>query len=140
MTVSKGPGRVETAIEKAFAEEPDNAFSVEDLCRWAYPGHIVEKKHRVSILRAIKDRKDTACWHVDMKLGVHEVGTAFFYTPDNVRSYATARLKADMGHWETEAAIHAKLREGGKSHQLVQPGGAWHRHTTRRSATAILIF
>jgi hypothetical protein len=130
LSMSKGPGRVELAIEQAFAEEPDNAFSVEDLCKWVYPGcRTIEKKHRVAILRAIKGRPNTERWHNDMKIGVHKFGTVFFYTPDNVKSYATARLKADMNEWETEAMIHAKLQKGGNERKYILPGGAWHRHT-----------
>ena len=51
--MSKGPGRVSRAIEAILEAEPDNAFSVEDLCDRVYPGiNRVEKKHRVSVLRA----------------------------------------------------------------------------------------
>jgi hypothetical protein len=128
--MSKGPGRVELAIEQAFADEPDNAFSVKDLCRWVYPRRAVEKKHRVAILRAIKGRPNTACCHTDMNFGGHRVGTAFFYTPDNVKSYAMARLKADQfSENETDLHFCAQLRKGGSSHHLIVPGGPWHRHT-----------
>jgi hypothetical protein len=52
--MSKGPGRVERIIEAVFAAEPDNAFTIEDLCDRVYPGEPIEKKHRVSVLRAAK--------------------------------------------------------------------------------------
>jgi hypothetical protein len=35
--MSRGPGRIERAIEAAFAAEPDNAFTIEDLCDRIYP-------------------------------------------------------------------------------------------------------
>jgi hypothetical protein len=53
--MSKGAGRVERAIAGVFEAEPDNAFTVEDLCDRAYPGELVEKKHRVAVLRAAKN-------------------------------------------------------------------------------------
>ena len=49
--MSRGPGRVERAIEAALDAEPDNAFTVEELCRRVYPEtahRAPEKKHRVS--------------------------------------------------------------------------------------------
>jgi hypothetical protein len=53
--MSKGAGRIERAIVEAFVAEPDNAFTVEDLCDCVYRGvNRVEKKHRVAVLRAMK--------------------------------------------------------------------------------------
>jgi hypothetical protein len=70
--MSKGPGRVSRAIEAALEAEPDNAFTVEDLCDRVYRGiNRVEKKHRVAVLRAAPLRqscgprsatKDAASW------------------------------------------------------------------------------
>jgi len=53
--MSRGPGRVSRAIEAALKAEADNAFDIEDLCDRVYRGiNRVEKKHRVSVLRAAK--------------------------------------------------------------------------------------
>ena len=54
--MSRGPGRIEQAIMAAFEAEPDNAFTTEDICDRAYPGvNRIEKKHRVSVLRAMQN-------------------------------------------------------------------------------------
>lgn len=51
--MSRGPGAIEHAIEAAFLGNPSGTFTVEDLARHAYPGlDRVDKKHRVSIIRA----------------------------------------------------------------------------------------
>ena len=53
--MSRGPGRIERAITTAFGAEPKRVFTTEDLCRYVYR-HLprIEKKHRVSLLRAAK--------------------------------------------------------------------------------------
>lgn len=51
--MSRGPGRIERAIERLIAGQPDAAFLIDDLCWIVFPAiDAVEKKHRVSVLRA----------------------------------------------------------------------------------------
>ena len=53
--MSRGPGRVERAIRKAFTDAPFMAFGVSELCLIAYPGGspaTVTHKHRVAVTRA----------------------------------------------------------------------------------------
>ncbi len=51
-----------------------------------------------------------------------------FYTPDNVLSYAMARLKIDvLQRRESDQQLKAKLREGGEHHDRVVEGGTWWR-------------
>jgi hypothetical protein len=66
--MSRGPGRIERAVEAILIAEPDNAFTVEELCRRIYPpvGDAkrlrLAKKHRVAVLRAARHlakRRDT---------------------------------------------------------------------------------
>lgn len=53
--MSRGPGRIERAIERIMDAEPDSAFTVGDLCWRVFPAiQAVERKHRVSVLRAIE--------------------------------------------------------------------------------------
>jgi hypothetical protein len=53
--MSRGPEHVERAIKAAFAAEPDEAFTTEELCHKIYPRiKHVQKRHRVSVLRAAK--------------------------------------------------------------------------------------
>jgi hypothetical protein len=93
--MSKGPGRVSRAIEAAIEADPDNAFTIEDLCDRVYPGvNRVEKKHRVAVLRAAKAivaRRPELRWMIGEGLG----GTLVVYDRYRVLSYAMARLKTD---------------------------------------------
>ena len=53
--MSRGPGRIERAIKAAFDAEPTRVFTTEHLCARVYPGvDAIEKKHRVSLIRAAK--------------------------------------------------------------------------------------
>jgi hypothetical protein len=53
--MSRGPGRIERAIKAAFEAEPTRVFTTEHLCARVYPGVAsIEKKHRVSLIRAAK--------------------------------------------------------------------------------------
>jgi len=93
--MSKGPGRVSRAVETALEAEPDSAFTVEDLCDRVYRGiNQVEKKHRVSVLRAAKAivaRRPELVWMKSEGLG----GTLVVFNRYQVLSYAMARLKTD---------------------------------------------
>ncbi len=122
--MSRGPGRIEQAIEAAFTVEPDNAFTVDDLIERAFSGvHRVEKKHRVSVIRAAKKvagRMEDYCW--DGYAG----GQLVFFNHASVASYAMARLKDNMNHWNdirTEEECRAMLAPGGKHHDRILPGG-----------------
>jgi hypothetical protein len=93
--MSRGPGRVSRAIEAALKAEPDNAFTVEDLCDRIYRGiNRVEKKHRVSVLRAAKAIV-AHCPDFDWMTGEGLGGTLVIFNRYCVMSYAMARLKAD---------------------------------------------
>jgi hypothetical protein len=53
--MSRGPGRVERSIKAAFDAEPTRIFTTEHLCSRVYAGvPTIEKKHRVSLIRAAK--------------------------------------------------------------------------------------
>jgi hypothetical protein len=92
--MSRGPGRVERAIEAVFDTERDNAFTLEDLGERVYPGvDRIEKKHRAVIARAARNlgrrRPEIHCLEGE-GLG----GALVFFRHDEVVSYAMARLKA----------------------------------------------
>jgi len=90
--MSKGPGRIERAIEAVLDAAPDNAFSVADLCREVYGVRHIEKKHRVAVKRAAKliaARRKLA--HLSSALPGAEL---IFYQPDRVLSYVMANVKA----------------------------------------------
>jgi hypothetical protein len=52
--MSKGPGHVERKLEELFKKNPKRPFSTRMLCLHVYPDEKIEKKHRVSVLRALK--------------------------------------------------------------------------------------
>jgi hypothetical protein len=137
--MSKGLGRVGRAIEAALIAEPDNAFTVDDLCDRVFPGiDRVQKKHRVSVIRAAKS---VAKRHANFESVRSEMlgGTTVFYVADNVMSSAMGRLKSDNLHgyrnshpnprWvsDTEQELQARLIEGGKDHRHVVAGGCYWR-------------
>jgi hypothetical protein len=139
--MGKGPGHVERTIESILIAEPDNAFTVEDLCDRVYRGvNRIEKKHRVSVIRAAKSvAKKRANFGYFSSDGLG--GTLVFCNWDNVNSYAMARCKADflhryrsndqrIGSWniKTESDLRELLIEGGRNHHLTVPGGAWWDH------------
>jgi hypothetical protein len=137
--MSRGPGRIERAIAAILDAEPDNAFTVEDLCRRIYGIERVEKRHRVAVLRAaatLGKRRDT----LDSMPSDAAGGTRIYFNIDNVMSYAMARLKGDFlncygSAWvdprykATETSLRAKLAKGGDSHHLVVRGGSWWQRT-----------
>jgi hypothetical protein len=146
--MSRGPGRIERVISAVFDAEPSNAFTVEDLADRVFPGiNRVEKKHRVTILRAA-DR----VWRKRGEIGFYRSemlgGTIVYFRQDSVMSYAMARMKADWlnryrsndprcKRWwlGTEEDLRAKLSNPKDRHyELVQPGGAWWKQTLRACA------
>jgi hypothetical protein len=93
--MSKGPGRVSRAIEAVLKAEPDNAFTVEDLSDRIYRGiNRIEKKHRVSVLRAAKAIV-ARCPDLDWMAGDCLGGAVVIFNRYRVSSYAMARLKTD---------------------------------------------
>jgi hypothetical protein len=137
--MSKGPGRVEQIIETIFRAEPDNGFTIEDLCERVYSDSIdsyegrVEKKHRVAVVRAAK-QVAKRLRHIQIEKGFGK--TLVVFNRYSVLSYAIARIKGDpmrryrkrTGYWSTdEAKIRARLALGGEDHELVIPGGPWWR-------------
>ncbi len=73
MTVSRGLGIVQRRLIAVFESNPQKRFSVKDLAELVYPGEILERKHEVAILRAMKaingldkiraGRWSTGGWH-----------------------------------------------------------------------------
>ena len=51
--MSRGPGVVQRRLIAAF-REPGRRFTVEELVEIAFPGEPIERKHAVSVRRALK--------------------------------------------------------------------------------------
>jgi hypothetical protein len=91
--MSKGPGRIERAIEAAFTAEPHRAFTVEGLVLIAFPGvNRIEKKHRVAVLRAAHNVAKRLNWRTQR--GGENGDGLTFYNPVDIRSYAEARVRS----------------------------------------------
>jgi hypothetical protein len=52
--MSKGPGKIQRQLIEIFTKTESEIFSTEDLCRAIFRVTRVDKKQRVSILRALK--------------------------------------------------------------------------------------
>jgi hypothetical protein len=66
--MSRGPGRVERILIAKLERDPLHAFSVDELCRYAFPRSRQRlKKHRVSVIRAVKNvtRHRLTGWRID---------------------------------------------------------------------------
>ncbi len=138
--MSRGPGKIERAIEAVFATEPDDAFTTADLCDRVYPGlSRVENKHRVALIRAAKKVCDRTGWVCDRTEALG--GTLVFYNPFDVMSYAIGREKADyftyyrnndrriVDRWrKTAEDIRGTFEPGGEKHHYIVEGGGWWRH------------
>jgi len=134
--VSRGPGRVERAIEEAFTVRPGDCFTVAALCLVSYKGiNEPAKRHRVAVLRAADRVAARLGW---IKLTSERPGGHVVYANSfDVRSYALGRLRAD--HCNNDLSdvelldLIAEPDEGNRlAHRSiwawVQPGGGWWQH------------
>jgi hypothetical protein len=96
--MSRGPGRIEQAIEAAFARFPDQTFSTAELAPIAYPGlNRLEKKHQVSITRAADKVAKRIAWSTRRVRGAPAgLGGVVYYNLLNVRSYRLAMLRSKL--------------------------------------------
>lgn len=155
--MSRGPGRIERAILKAFEREQDNAFTVEDLCDRVYAGvNRTEKKHRVAVIRAVRSLLGKRT-ELGMLSASSRGNTLVLYSRCCALSYAMARLKADafeayrptvdtswgwrgatakLSPEEHERRLRERLEPGGTEHRLMIEGGAWWRDTQLEIASA----
>ena len=52
--LSRGLGAVALKLKAFMDQRPTQSFLTSDFCRYVYPGQEVQKKHRVSVLRALR--------------------------------------------------------------------------------------
>jgi hypothetical protein len=124
--MSKGPGRVERAIEALFRSKPNDAFATWELCWRVYPNiGRLERKHKVAVTRAAKsvcarlpNWQSMRTWYRGREL--------VFFNHTSVKSYGLARRKSDSRYLSDEQ-ICASLRRGGDHHGYIVEGGTWWR-------------
>jgi hypothetical protein len=65
--MSRGPGHVQQVIREMIEAEPNGAWTTDEICRRVYAGaSIIEKKHRVSVLRSLRQIKtEIGTWSFD---------------------------------------------------------------------------
>lgn len=126
--MSRGPGRIERAIEQAFTEQPATAFSVEELASHCYPGlNRPEKRHRVAILRSADKVAARLWWQARRsEASGHAV---IYHNALNARSIAVGKMRAGYGY---SAADAERMADDPSVHRSqwsqIQPGGVWARH------------
>lgn len=140
--MSRGPGKIERAIEAAFSAMPSATFSVAELGPIAYPGlNRVEKRHRVAILRAA-DKVAARLWWKGLT-SERPGGSIVYCNLLDVHSYALGRLRADfLTGAEPIARLETFLIEPEPgdpfAHRsrwdVVRPGGAWWLHVEAAKA------
>jgi hypothetical protein len=132
--VSRGPGQIERAIVSVLEGNPDNAFTVSELCERAY-GVVPSKKHRVSMLRAMRS---VASKSTDFATLVKRGVGAVLYNVGSHRSFEMAKAKLEAqplfrrlwlsGHWYSPPSSPADLEQQLRDGVLPTPGrGGDHR-------------
>lgn len=136
--MSRGPGKVEQAVERTFKRLADQSLSTEELCEHVYPDTYIEKRHRVSVLRAAK--KVAARMHWDFGpitratlSGEHGL---VFYNKLDLQSYALARMRMHFGWGNQEAALEWLQKPDTRDYAHIQPGGIYWLHVERWKAEA----
>src|SRR5271163_1960986 len=93
--MSRGPGKIEQAIETTFTRFPDQTFSTTELGPIAYPGvNRLEKKHRVSIIRAADKVAKRIAWSA--RRTEAPAGEMVYYNLLHARSYRLGKLRTDF--------------------------------------------
>jgi hypothetical protein len=95
--MSRGAGKIERLIMDLFVEDPSRIESTTDLCRAVYEVEVVDKKHRVSVLRALKSISRKSMPSLTRQVALYERNDDFWFDarvhPVNGRNVAPARSK-----------------------------------------------
>lgn len=135
--MSRGPGRIERAIEKAFTGNPSCTFTSEELVAAAYPDATIAKRHRVAVLRAAAKVAKRTWWRGYRQERL--AGQIIYYNHLSLRSYAMARLQTCflLHNDDTLVEMEAEIAPGGRSYKHVEPEtGSWWQHVERYKAEA----
>lgn len=138
-----GPGHLMRAVARLFFEQPDGAWTVEDLCErvLGLTLGMVEPRHRVCLRCAASAVISyTEDWAVGQSPGPRR--PFVYFNRASVLSYALARLKSDCqyqyryrsrgddGEPINERDLLRRLADGKERHLIIE-GGAWRRHVER---------
>lgn len=129
--MSRGPGRVQRAIEELFRNNPTATFSTEELAAHVYPGiNRVEKAHRVAILRAVEPVAIKLWWQ--MSWSDRPGHQMICYNLCDVMSYGMGRLRVDFitggyPHEDLQRFLTDPSAYRNEVDKIV-PGGTWWTH------------
>jgi hypothetical protein len=131
--MGRGPGRIEQAIEATFTRFPDQTFSTAELGLIVYPGiNRIEKKHRVSIVRAADKVAKRIAWSARRARAPAGAGGVVYYNLLNARSYRLGMLRAGIfSRSEPLRELEERLDNPDVRNAEwsdIQPGGVWAMH------------
>ncbi|MDH4990846.1 hypothetical protein QEZ48_08380 [Aquamicrobium lusatiense] len=113
--MSRGPGKIERAVEALLNANPRRTFTGEEMALACYPGlNRVEKKHKVSVLRAANKVADRLRWASDRVWNSNS--SIIFFNPLDLRSFAVGKTRA---HEAGETIITKKEYEDTESRKKV---------------------
>jgi hypothetical protein len=121
--MSHGPGRIERAVEQTL-RGADRSFTVEELATFAYPTiAVVEKKHRVAILRTFNSvEKKLPLWFFRT---VKPPWRLIVTNRNSVRSYVHGYLRVYWWDAERSLDLIEKILNDPEVQSVMQPGGVW---------------
>jgi len=127
--MSRGPGKVERAIESAFRGDPTRTYTIEELARFACPAaRTIERKHLV-ITRLAARRAAPRCHWIPIVWGSR--GSAW-----NATRYVSLLDEATLMHWcgrpeEYKDDLTGWLAEYARRHKLQNRHLRWRSQIAR---------
>ena len=100
--MSHGPGHVQRAILDLIDGDPDGAWTTTEICQHVYAVDLVEKKHRVAVIRVLRRLKG---WSYSHRPG-HE---GVLWTKYSHESRLKACWLCDHTHMTFEAFLHTEV-------------------------------
>jgi hypothetical protein len=132
--VSKGPGRIERAVEAAFKGNLDGYFSRSDLVAMVFPGDgPITRAMRNSVARAAENVCGRLHW-VKFK-SWSRGGEAIYANGLSLRSYALGQTRAYRGYDDPER-VAKEVDTDRRTIEKMQPGGDWDMGVQYRTALA----
>ena len=142
--MSRGPGRIEKTLRELFANNPTDSFTTEELVVAAFPGvNRIEKKHRVSALRAARRIVETdPNWRLTQTDS--RGGLRIAYNADDLQSFGLGRLMetgARVSSWRGRTEFYqSKEAMRAKASKSSPHEAAWYRdvliHRAQRDGDA----
>jgi hypothetical protein len=123
--MSKGPGRIERAIQAIFNKEPDNALTIDELVLRIYScDRQIERKQSVAVRRAVHNiRKHGSS--VGAFATEARGGRLIVYNRFSLMSYALACMRCGARAYSPKEELLEEVAEGGRFHHHVVEGGRW---------------